>query len=116
MSEKGTLGDVRMEALSDGIFAFAMTLRAVDLKPPESFEQLHGLCPQVLSFAVSFVNLGLYWAAHNNEAKEVERTWRGMLWINLLFLMFVVLWSHFPLPLSASMMSSPVRSEFMPVI
>jgi uncharacterized membrane protein len=28
---------------------------------------------------------------HNNEAKEVERTWRGMLWINLLFLMFAVL-------------------------
>jgi uncharacterized membrane protein len=40
---------------------------------------------------VRFVNLGLYWVAHNNEAKEVERTWRGMLWINLLFLMFVVL-------------------------
>jgi uncharacterized membrane protein len=37
----------------------------------------------VLSFVVSFVNLALYWVAHNNEAKEVERTWRGMLWINL---------------------------------
>jgi uncharacterized membrane protein len=91
MSEKGALGHVRMEALSDGIFAFAMTLLAVDIKPPESFQQLHGVWPQVLSFVVSFVNLGLYWVAHNNEAKEVERTWRGMLWINLLFLMFVVL-------------------------
>jgi hypothetical protein len=30
MSEKGTLGQVRMEALSAGIFAFAMTLVAVD--------------------------------------------------------------------------------------
>ena len=91
MSEKGTLGHVRVEALSDGIFAFAMVLLAVDIKPPESFEQLHGVCPQVLSFVVSFVNLGLYWVAHNNEAKEVERTCRGMLWINLLFLMLVVL-------------------------
>jgi uncharacterized membrane protein len=45
----------------------------------------------VLSFVVSFVNLGRYCVAHNNEAKEVERTWRGMRWINLLFLMFVVL-------------------------
>lgn len=45
----------------------------------------------MLSFVVSFVNPGLHWVAHNNEAKEVERTWRGMLWINLLFLMFVVL-------------------------
>jgi uncharacterized membrane protein len=79
MSEKGTLGHVRMEALSDGTFAFAMTLLAVDIKPPESFEQLHGVWPQVLSFVVSFVNLGLYWVAHNNEVKEVERTWRGLL-------------------------------------
>jgi hypothetical protein len=30
MSEKGTLGQVRMAALSDGIFAFAVTLLAVD--------------------------------------------------------------------------------------
>jgi uncharacterized membrane protein len=30
MSEKGILGHVRMEALNDGIFAFAMTLLAVD--------------------------------------------------------------------------------------
>lgn len=37
------------------------------------------------------MNLALDWVAHNNEAKEVERTRRGMLWINLLFLMFVVL-------------------------
>jgi uncharacterized membrane protein len=37
------------------------------------------------------MNLGLDWVAHNSEAKEVERTCRGMLWINLLFLMFVVL-------------------------
>jgi uncharacterized membrane protein len=115
MSEKGTLGHVRMEALSDGIFAFAMTLLAVDIKPPESFEQLHAVWPQVLSFVVSFVNLGLYWVAHNNEVKEVERTWRGMLWISLLFLRFVVL-LHFRLPLSASITSSLVRSEFMPVI
>jgi hypothetical protein len=37
MSDKGTLGHVRMEALSDGSFAFAMTLLAVDIKPPERF-------------------------------------------------------------------------------
>ena len=45
----------------------------------------------MLSFVVSFVNPGLYRVVHNHEAKEVEPTWWGMLWINLLFLMFAVL-------------------------
>jgi uncharacterized membrane protein len=36
MNEALSLGKTRIEALSDGIFAFAMTLLIVDLKPPDA--------------------------------------------------------------------------------
>ena len=70
-SETGEgLSKQRIEALSDGIFAFAMTLLVLDVKVPKVPEPLviHGflaqrllaLWPKFLSFAMSFVILGLF--------------------------------------------------------
>ena len=91
----------RIEALSDGIFAFAMTLLVLDLKIPHSLgpsaaasplgETLLALWPKFLSYFMSFVVLGVYWIAHHGYAHFLKRTDRWLLWCNLLFLMFVVL-------------------------
>ena len=61
---------VRLDALTDGVFAVAMTLLVIDLKLPENFrpasaaEFLHGLAElqtQVLVYIISFIVLGLRW-------------------------------------------------------
>src|ERR1044072_4153374 len=61
---------VRLDALTDGVFAVAMTLLVIDLKLPESFhpanaeEFLHGLLElktQFLVYVISFIVLGLRW-------------------------------------------------------
>jgi uncharacterized membrane protein len=71
MKQKSRLIEkVRLDALTDGVFAVAMTLLVIDLKLPESFhpasaeEFLHGLAElktQFLVYVISFIVLGLRW-------------------------------------------------------
>lgn len=94
------LGKQRIEGLSEGIFAFAMTLLVIDVKIPKVPDAamtpgflprlLVGLWPKFLTFAMSFVILGLFWIAHHGYSHFLKRTDRFHLWINLLFLMVVV--------------------------
>ena len=94
------LGKHRIEALSDGIFAIAMTLLVLDLKVadiPEDMatpgflgRMLLGLWPKFLCFAMSFLILGLFWIAHHGYSHFIKRSDRYYLWLNLLFLMVVV--------------------------
>jgi uncharacterized membrane protein len=90
----------RLEALGDGIFAFAMTLLVLDVKMPKIPEALAApelltralleLWPKFISYFISFVVLGVLWIAYTGYFHFVKRTDRWFLWINLLFLMFVV--------------------------
>ena len=94
------LGKQRIEALSDAIFAFAMTLLVLDVKIPKIAEALVtqellartllDLWPKFLSFVMSFVILSLFWVAHHGYSHFLKRTDRTFLWINLLFLLVVV--------------------------
>jgi uncharacterized membrane protein len=71
MQQKSRLIEkMRLDALTDGVFAVAMTLLVIDLKLPESFrpttaaEFLHGLAElqtQFLVYVISFIVLGLRW-------------------------------------------------------
>ncbi|MBF0485138.1 MAG: DUF1211 domain-containing protein [Candidatus Omnitrophica bacterium] len=90
------LGKFRLESLSDGIFAFAMTLLVLDLKIPIGHEgdlpqTLFGLWPKFLIYLVSFLVLSVFWVAHHGYSHFVKKTDRWYLWMNLLFLMVVVL-------------------------
>jgi uncharacterized membrane protein len=70
MSAKTAIPKSRLDALTDGVFAVAMTLLVIDLKLPENFhpkdafELLHRLGElwnQVLMYIISFYVLGLRW-------------------------------------------------------
>jgi uncharacterized membrane protein len=70
MSGKTAIPKLRLDALTDGVFAVAMTLLVIDLRLPENFhpkdaaELLHRLGEfwnQVLMYIVSFYVLGLRW-------------------------------------------------------
>lgn len=88
----------RMEALSDGVLAFAMTLLVVDLalRPPGSpVHQFVAAWPAYLAYVVSFLTIGSGWIAHNALTDGLEQVDRIFLRLNLVFLMFV---SFLPFP------------------
>src|SRR5690348_14897649 len=64
------LGKNRIEALSDGVFAIAMTLLILEFHipnlPPNApnvmvVPALWHLWPKFVTYAISFVSLGVYW-------------------------------------------------------
>jgi uncharacterized membrane protein len=90
----------RIEALSDGIFAVAMTLLVLDIKMPESvtypsdadlLARLVSLEHAVASYVVSFVMLAMFWVLHHSQFHHIQRSDRGLLWINLYLLLNVCL-------------------------
>jgi len=89
------LAKSRIEALSDGIFAVAMTLLVLDIKPPAVIEaaalprELLALWPRCLSYAVSFLMLGIYWVGQHNQFHLIRCADRTLLWINIVFLMTI---------------------------
>jgi len=103
------LGRNRIEALTDGVFAVAMTLLVLDIKVPELPEsqgiaelplKLVSLWPKFATYAISFVILGVYWVGHHMQLSFIRRADRPLLWINVLFLLWVAL-----VPFSTALLS-----------
>lgn len=90
----------RLEALTDGIMAVAMTLLVLDLKFDGSedivtdahlIDHLLAIERTFTVYIVSFVVLGMYWIAHHLQFQFIRRVDRGVLWINLAFMLLVTL-------------------------
>jgi uncharacterized membrane protein len=84
----------RMEAFSDGVFAVAITLLALDLQPGEGStlgEQLaaRGAIAHYAAYVVSFLVIGIIWVNHHSVFRQVARADRPLLFLNLLLLLFV---------------------------
>src|SRR6516162_4077891 len=103
------LGRNRIEALTDGVFAVAMTLLVLDIKVPELQQplataelplKLLALWPKFLSYAISFVILGVYWVGHHLQLSFIRTADRPLLWINIFFLLWVAL-----VPFSTALLS-----------
>ncbi len=90
----------RLAALSDGIFAVAMTLLVLDLHVPAR-ELVHSdgdlrralvaMAPQLLVYLMSFVTLGIFWVGQQTQLNHLERSDRDLTWIHLAFLFAVTL-------------------------
>jgi uncharacterized membrane protein len=113
------LGKNRIEALSDGIFAIAMTLLILEIHvpklPPNASNvmlapALMKLVPKFLTYAVSFISLGIYWVGHHNMYHVIRRSDRVLLWLNILFFMFVS-----ALPFSTSLLNAFPQTQMAPV-
>jgi uncharacterized membrane protein len=91
----------RMILFSDAVFAIAITLLAIEIKVPElnrhtaTDEQLGyelgELIPKFIGFFVSFFIIGLYWTIHHRMFGFVVNYTSRLLWLNLIFLLAVVL-------------------------
>ena len=83
------------------MFAIAITLLALEIKVPELdrhtvtdamlLNKLDELIPKFIGFLVSFFVIGLYWMVHHRMFGFVVNYTPRLLWLNLFFLLAVVL-------------------------
>jgi uncharacterized membrane protein len=83
----------RLEAFSDGVIAILITIMVLELKVPHepTLAALKPLAPQVLSYALSFIYLGIYWNNHHHMFQVSDRVSGGVLWANLHLLFWLSL-------------------------
>ncbi len=82
-----------MEAFSDGVIAILITVMVLELHIPEgtSWAALHQDVPILLTYVLSFVNLGIYWNNHHHMLSATDRVTGGILWANLHLLFWLSL-------------------------
>ena len=88
----------RIEFLSDGVFAIAITLLVLDIRVPirdnissekDLIIAFFKLTPKLLTYFLSFMTLGIFWTAHSTQFHFIEKSDRNFNWLNLSFLLFV---------------------------
>ena len=99
-----TFDALRLNALSDGLFAIVLTLLVLDIKLPENVsaaastrELLRLLIPALSGYLITFVLAGVYWILHNRLIESLRSITPQLLWLNLMLLLSVGL-----LPFSAA--------------
>jgi uncharacterized membrane protein len=110
----------RLLFLSDGVYAIALTLLAVELVLPESAVDLHdGLllesllesCPKVLAFLTSFTIIANFWVGHNVLFQHLRRPDGGLMWLALLQLLCIA-FIPFPTSVIGTHIADPVAQQF----
>ena len=90
----------RLAALSDGIFAVAMTLLVLDLHTPlrdaihserELWAALTAMSPQLIAYLMSFLTLGIFWNGQQAQLNHLHRSDWHLTWIHIAFLFTVSL-------------------------
>ena len=83
----------RLETFSDGVIAIIITIMVLELGIPHGVDMdaLSPLLPVFLAYALSFVNLGIYWNNHHHMLTTVEHVNGAILWANLHLLFWLSL-------------------------
>lgn len=106
----------RIEALSDGVFAIALTLLVLDIKVPvmesvrsekELIASFCALTPKFLAYFLSFMTLGIFWTGQSAQHIYIERSDRHLNWLSLFFLLFVSV-----LPFTTAFLSEHIHFKF----
>jgi uncharacterized membrane protein len=99
----------RLVFFSDAVFAIAVTLLVLDIRPPEDTRHLlHGLAalwPSYLAYAVTFLLVGQVWANHHVMFDHIRVAARTVLFLNTLLLMDIAF-----LPFAAAVLSAALRT------
>lgn len=88
----------RLEALSNTIFGVAMTLLAYDLpkasrfaNAPSWIDLLNAYAQPVIALTISFIVAGAFWLSHHRRLTFAPEGSRGEVFLNLIFLLSIVL-------------------------
>ena len=95
--EGGGIALGRTLALSDGIFAIAMTLLAFQIQPPDLHgNEVHHLASALgalgnryFVYVLSFAVIGTLWLAHHRTFRHTRRADEALMSLNILFLMAI---------------------------
>jgi uncharacterized membrane protein len=112
----------RILALSDGVFAIALTLLILEIAVPATTSNaglpkaLLALWPRYLAYLVSFVVIARFWGTHRLAFRLIARDDGALVSLNLLLLLFVaflpfptaVLGQHFGSPAAAVLYATSV--------
>ncbi len=98
----------RIGALSDGVFAVAMTLIVLEIRVPTVAAATDGalwsalttLGPRFLTYLLSFMTLGIFWNGQQTQLHYIARADRHLAWIHIVFLALVAL-----MPFSTSLLA-----------
>jgi uncharacterized membrane protein len=103
----------RLEAFTDGVVAIIITIMVLEIKVPKGADlaSLQAALPIFLAYALSYVNVGIFWNNHHHMLHATERIDGRVLWCNLFLLFwlslipFVIRWMDeaglAPLPTAA---------------
>src|SRR5882757_1801662 len=98
----------RIAALSDGVFAVAMTLIVLEIHVPshavvhnerDLIHALADLLPEVVTYLMSFLTLGIFWVGQQTQLNQFDRADRNLAWIHMAFLAVIAV-----LPFSTSLL------------
>lgn len=105
----------RIEALSDGVFAIALTLLVLEIKVPdipvhseaELFRLFIGIAPRFLSYFLSFMTMGIFWNGQSVQLSYMKEYNRDLTWNTLFFLLLVSL-----LPFTTAFLGAYITFRF----
>ncbi len=83
----------RLEAFSDGVIAIIITIMVLELKVPHhhSWSDLLEVAPTFLAYALSFLNVAIYWVNHHHLIHLVRRVNASVMWANMNLLFWLSL-------------------------
>jgi uncharacterized membrane protein len=90
----------RIGALSDGLFAIAMTLIVLEIQVPALphgstdaalGQALRDLAPRFITYLLSFLTLGIFWNGQQTQLSYIDRANRDLAWLELVFLAIIAL-------------------------
>ena len=85
----------RLEAVSDGVFAFAATLMVVNIGATSAITSFKEELPNFISFGVSFFVMMAIWKVHYNFFRRTDYIDNWIITLNMI-LLFTVLFYIFP--------------------
>ena len=102
----------RIGALSDGLFAIAMTLIVLEIQVPQLPQgsddralanALLDLGPRFVTYLLSFLTLGIFWNGQQTQLSYIDRANRDLAWLELVFLAVIALF-----PFSTSLLAENI--------
>ncbi len=83
----------RIEAFSDGVIAIIITIMVLNLSVPDTanMSELKSRLPIFLTYALSYLYVGIYWNNHHHLLKSARRATSAVMWANLHLLFWLSL-------------------------
>ena len=83
----------RLQAFTDGVVAIIITITVLELPVPHHADlaSLRAVAPILLAYALSFVNVGIYWNNHHHMFQATRHIDGSVLWANLFMLFWMSL-------------------------